>query len=222
MRPISGLVALEKECAIRRRDLVTGLANERDARVGQPASLLLDFLALVVVERREVVGEIAVAAVAPVELHSVAHEHARGSAFARLLCVDEQHVERRVAVAQLAERALEQRTARRRVVGEHACARHRRERHGGDELRVITPSVAAVRIRPTPVEYVFAIAVRLDIQRQCADQRRAVPRGEEARLPAGFARRATRVVQRGEVFGINEVGAEILPMRGGRTENVES
>ena len=45
-----------------------------------------------------------------------------------------------------------------------SCARHqarpghRRERHRGDELRVVAPAVALVGVGPAPVEHVFAVA----------------------------------------------------------------
>src|SRR5690349_23718246 len=138
MRPISGLVALEKECAIRRRDLVTGLANERDARIGQPAPLLLDLLALVVVERREEIGEVEVTSVAPVKLHAVTDEHARCRPFACLLCVGKQDMQRREAVLQLTERSLEQRATCRWLIANQPRPRHRCERNRGDELWVVT------------------------------------------------------------------------------------
>jgi hypothetical protein len=41
--------------------------------------LLIHLLSLVVIERREKVGEIAVAAILPAELQSVAHQHAAAS-----------------------------------------------------------------------------------------------------------------------------------------------
>ena len=170
MRAVRRLVALEEERPVRRRDLRARLAHERHAGFEQPPSLLLDLLALVVIERGEKIGEVLVVAVAPVELQAVANQHAGSGAFARLVLVGEQHVERGEAVLQFAERALEQCAARRRIVADEARSRHRRERNRSDELRIVATSVAPIRIGPAPVEYVLAVAVRLRVERHRADQ----------------------------------------------------
>ena len=201
VRAIRALVALEEECPVRGADLGADLADERHAGLGEPAPLLPDLLALVVVERRQEIGEIAVAAVAPVELQAVAHQHARRRAFARLRLVDEQHVQRRDSRAAVPPSARSS-SARRvvAIVREQARPGHRRERHRRDELRVVAPAVAPVRVGPAPVEHVFAIAVRLRVQRHRADQ---LSTGRHAvRKRGGQPVRATaqpRVVQRGEI-----------------------
>src|SRR4051812_45699647 len=53
MRVVRSLVALEEEGAVGRRDVGARLANEGHARFVQPPPLLLDLLALVMVERGE-------------------------------------------------------------------------------------------------------------------------------------------------------------------------
>ena len=153
---------------------------------GELAPLLLHLLALVVVERREEVGEVAVAGVVPVELHArggsimPARSHSGGFVVGR-----EQHVQRRVraAVAHAASARVEQR-ARASAASAARAARgpgRRRERDRGEELRVVAAAVAAVGVGPGPVEHVLAVGVRLRVQRQRADQRVAAPRGEVAR-----------------------------------------
>ncbi len=199
VRPVGALVAFEEERAIRGVDVGADLAHERDARLGEAPPLLADLLALFVIEHAEEGGEVAVAAVAPMELQPVAREHAGGGAFARLRLVGEQHMQRRIAVAQLRERVLEQRAARRRVGREQPRSGHRSEGNRGDELRVIAASVTSIGVGPAPIEHVLAVAVCLRVQRERAGKRRLRPRGEEARLPAGLPRRASRLVQRGEI-----------------------
>ena len=91
----------------------------------------------------------------------------------RLRGGDEQQVQRRMAARRPTrrERGRGERPPRRRVVAEQARAGHRRERHGGDELRVVRAAVAAVGVGPAPVEDVLAVRMRLRVERQRADQR---------------------------------------------------
>src|SRR6476646_5052728 len=81
MRAVGALVAFEEEGAIGSTDLFADPAHERDARIDKAAALLANLLALVMVERREEIGEIAIPGIAPVELHAIAHEHPGRSAF---------------------------------------------------------------------------------------------------------------------------------------------
>ena len=103
MRPVLG------------QDRRAGLALEGDARGGELAPLLPDLLASIVIERRQVVVEVAVAGVGPVELHTVADAHAQPGAQVGFGGGDEQQVQRRAAhvaragLAQPPQRVLEQR-----------------------------------------------------------------------------------------------------------------
>ncbi len=95
MRAVRVLVAAEEERPVRGRDVGAALALERDAGLGEPPPLLLHLLALVVRERRQEVGEVAVARIVPVELHALAREHAERLADGHLVVGREQHVQRR-------------------------------------------------------------------------------------------------------------------------------
>src|SRR5262249_48592623 len=147
-----------------RRDLAADDAPERDAGVGDLAALLLHLLALVVIERREVVAEIAVTRIFPPKLDAMADDHPGIGAEAGFLGAGKEDVQRRRArVAAFACRAqerdgvLEQRAARRVVVCEQPGSRCWSEGNGRDELRIVTATVTAEGVGPRPVEHVFAV-----------------------------------------------------------------
>ena len=89
------LVAAKEERPVRGGDLGADLARESDAGFRDPAPLLLHFLALVVIERGEEVGEVAIARILPAELDAVSHHHAGGLAGAGLRFGRKQDVQRR-------------------------------------------------------------------------------------------------------------------------------
>src|SRR5437660_9115113 len=95
MRPIRRCVAVVEECPVAVRDLASDNAPEDDAGVPQPPPLLLHLLALVVVERREIVVEIAITGVLPFELNAVADDHSCASADVRFLRRRTENVQRR-------------------------------------------------------------------------------------------------------------------------------
>ncbi len=103
------------------------------------------------------------------------------------------------------QRRVEERGARRRVAGEQPRSRCRRERNRGHELRIVAAAVAAVGVGPRPVEDVFAVRMRLLVERQGAGQRCAAPRGQEARRPPGAP--ATRSRSRAARSGTRARGA---------------
>ena len=96
---IRAAVAVEEERQVAGADVAADAPLEPDARFAELAPLLPDLLALVVAHRREEIREVAIALVAPVELHAFARDHARGRRLAQLRLVDEEHVQRRIAVA---------------------------------------------------------------------------------------------------------------------------
>ncbi len=125
---VGALVAAMEERPVGRRDLAADLARERDAGRRDAAALLLHFLALVVVERREEVGEVAKARILPAELQAVAHDHAGSVAGARFGFGRKQDVQRRkgrIADAaprlQPIQRRAQQRRAHFVVAGETAA-----------------------------------------------------------------------------------------------------
>ena len=134
------------------------------------------------------IGEVAVAGVGPVELHARARNHAERFALARLVLRQEQDVQRgKLCRAHEVERVREHARGARRAsrasmrgpdTGVNGTAAH--------ELRVVAAAVAAIGLRPAPVEDVFAVAVRLGVQRQRADERAARPRrsGSAASIPS--------------------------------------
>ncbi len=207
-------VAAVEERPVRGGDLGADLARERDAGGGDPAPLLLHLLALVVVERREKIGEVAIARILPAELHAVPDDHARRRACLGLGRGRKQDVQRRerwIAAAwrrlQSRERGPQQRGARRFVGGEEPLARRRGERDRRHQLRVVAAPVPAVRIGPRPVEHVLAVRMRLGVERQRPDERVGAPGGEVARRPARGRRGAAGLVQRAQ----ERVGGERLP-----------
>src|SRR5207302_8958990 len=88
VRAVGTLVATKEQAPISLLDCRAGLANERNACVRDLLSFLADLLALVVCERREEIGEIAVTVVAPVKLHAVATDQASVFAVTGLLVID--------------------------------------------------------------------------------------------------------------------------------------
>src|SRR6185437_390236 len=84
------------------------------------------------------------------------------------------------------------------VVGEHPRSGHRCERDRRDQLGVVAAAVVPVRARPSPVEHVFAVTVRLGVERHRADERGAAPCGEQPRRPAGLRGGAAGLVERRE------------------------
>jgi len=53
---------------------------------------------------------------------------------------------------------------------EQARPGHRSERDGVEQLRVVVEPVAAIRIRPRPVEDVFAVRMVLEVERAGGDE----------------------------------------------------
>ena len=147
-------------------------------------------------KRREKIGEIAISVVAPMKLHTVASDQARGFAFIGFIIADEQYVQRRKAPGlDLRQGGIEHSASRVGVRGQQPGTGYRCKRDRCEELRVITPSVTSIGIGPAPIENIFAVAVHFRIKRHRADQDTIAPRGHETRLPAGLSRRTARLVQ---------------------------
>ncbi len=176
MRAISVDIAAEEECPVRCGDIFARKAVEGYSGFGQPAPLLPDFLALVVIERRQEVGEVAVTGVLPVKLQAGAHHHSCPFAFRSHLRLREKDVQRRQAfLGQKRQRAVEQAPPRFARAGDEPRPGGRRERDRRQQLRIVTPPVPPIRVGPRPVEHVFAVGMRLQIQRHRASQRVAAP-----------------------------------------------
>ena len=94
VRAVRPLIAAEEQAPVARLDRGARLADELDAGVGELLAFLADLLALVVRERREEVGEVAIAGIAPVKLNAVTRDESGGFAFGRLIIVEEEHVQR--------------------------------------------------------------------------------------------------------------------------------
>ncbi len=104
-------------------------------------------------------------------------------------------------LVELAGRVRQRGTARR-IAGQQPCTLHRRERHGGQPLRVVLQPMLRVRIGPRPVEHVFAVRVALHIERHGRGQdclpgvaRGVFPQGQVLGRPAGLGRGAAAGVQ---------------------------
>src|SRR6185437_3761320 len=103
-------VAAVEEVPVGGADVAAGTALERDARCRDATPLLADLLALVVIERGEVVVEVAPAAIRPVELHAGARDHAGARRRRSVGAGGEQDVQRREATdLQNLERARDER-----------------------------------------------------------------------------------------------------------------
>src|SRR5207237_7854891 len=76
MLAIGAPVALHEEIPVGLLRFRTAEATQHDSRFGDAASLLADLLALVVGERGEEILEVAIAGIAPVEMHDGAFEAA--------------------------------------------------------------------------------------------------------------------------------------------------
>src|SRR5215210_1958272 len=176
------------------------------------AALARDLAAALARQRLEVVGERAVAAVAPVELQRVTHREPVFRELAELLLGEEERVRRadRELVAELSRR-VEQGALDRRVDGFADVAAHEelrtrgwRERHGGDELRVVPEPVFPVRPRPLPVEDVLAVAVGLEVEGERAEETPAVPAGQVGRRPPARAADTARALERAQELEVEE------------------
>ena len=90
------------------------------------------------------------------------------------------------------------------------------KRYGAEKLRVVIETVALVRLRPSPVEHVLAIRMRLREKRHRPDQGAGAADKEELRQPAGLRRGAARVDERGEKLMPHEGprAGERVPFRG--------
>ena len=91
---------------------------------------------------------------------------------------------RHTALLRKRHRTLHQRKSRFVIRRQHTRAGARRERHGSQQLRIILTTCPTIRIRPRPVKHVFAIRMRLQIQRHGTDQfLRLVSRKQVTRRP---------------------------------------
>ncbi len=108
-------------------------------------------------------------------------------------------------------RRVEQGTRHRRAadfasVGPHEELRSGRgcERHGGDELRVVREPVLSVRPRPLPVEDVLTVAVRLEVQAECAEGASFVLADEVDRRPPARSADTARALERAQELKVEE------------------
>jgi hypothetical protein len=110
-------------------------------------------------------------------------------------------------VAELARRVEQGATHLRAVgVGPHQELRSGgwRERHGTDELRVITEPVLVVCVRPSPVEDVLAVGVRLEVQGHRAKDTALLLADQIHGRPSGPAPDAARPLQREQELVVEE------------------
>src|SRR6059036_3862938 len=111
MRAVRAFIAAEEQSPVARFDRGTGLANERNAGVGELLAFLANLLALVVGEGGQKIGEIAITAVAPVKLNAVARDQTGAFALGSLLVIEKQNVQRRkTARVHLRQRGIEERS----------------------------------------------------------------------------------------------------------------
>ncbi len=189
-------VAVGEEHPVLLRDLAAAQVAELHAGIAHLASLLADFLALVVAHLAEVIVEAAIAGVEPVELHAVADQHAGILEHVALGLVGEQAVKGgKPAVACIVDGRNQQQPAALVVFRQQARSAHRRERDRGQQLGIVGNAVALVRIGPGPIEYVFPVGVLLHVHRHRRDQVRAQPQGQVLRHPAGAQADALRLLQ---------------------------
>ena len=144
-----------------------------------------------------------IAAIEPMEL-AVAPQDQTALCQRRELCVrGEEHVpggeplDRAHARAPRGSTAARIASALRRRVHQQARPAHRRERHGGKQLRVVLQAVLRIGICPGEIEYELAARVAFAIQRHCAHQPpRGVLRNQVLRRPAGLRRGAAGLLER--------------------------
>ncbi len=190
-------VAAVKERPFRCADFGAGCSTEADPSLVQPTPFLPDFFSLVVIQRREEIGEIAVSGVLPVKLKAVAHQQACRRELRRVVCIREQDMQRREALlGHQRQRAFEQTLPCLFACGQQSRPGGRREGDRREQLWIVALPMAPVRVGPGPVEYVFSVRVRLQIQRHRADQRIALSQQQIARRPPGLRCGASGLVQR--------------------------
>jgi hypothetical protein len=161
--------------------------------------------------------EVAVAGVAPVELHAASLEEAARAQRLRVSRRGEKHVQRREpGIAREAHHGVRELHARLLGRGEQPRARRGSERHCAKELWIVGDAMALVGFGPGPVEYVFAERVRFGVERHRAFEARALPQREVLRLPARTRGGATGGVKRVEErVGYRRIAArQPVPARG--------
>ncbi len=200
---VGGPIAAVEEAPVGLGGRGAGYAAEGDARVVHAAAFGADVLALLLLQCGQEVIEAGEPGIAPVELHSLPQQHAGIAHQSGFVGGGEQHMQRRQpALPCHGQRGFEQRGTARRIAGQQPCTLHRRERHGGQPLRVVLQPMLRVRIGPRPVEHVFAVRVALHIERHGRGQdclpgvaRGVFPQGQVLGRPAGLGRGAAAGVQ---------------------------
>ena len=85
-----------------------------------------------------------------------------------------------------------------RIRGHEAGARHGRERHGAQQLRVVLEAVPGVGVGPGPVEHVFAVGMALEVERSGRCEVAVLLEDEVQRAPSGVLRDAAATFQKRE------------------------
>ena len=160
VRPVGVAVTPVEELPVLALDLGAAQPLKTNACVMHLAPFLFEVLPLLVGEARQEVVEVDVAIVLPVELHRASKEHAARMHELRFLLLGKEHMKRRHALGHVKRLADEQR-AIGIVSCEHSRAGHWGERDRPQQLWVVLQSVARIGVGPRPVEYVFAIGMRL-------------------------------------------------------------
>ena len=141
------------------------------------------------------------------ELDGVPEHQAGFGAGGDVLVGREQQVQRReLLFLAPCDQRLHQQGAAVGVACEQACARHRREGHRDDRLRVVGQPVLFIGIGPCPVEHVLAVGMRLDVERAGGRQLPAAPQRDEARRPAAAGRSAAALMHGAQVGVAHEGG----------------
>ncbi|MCY1222830.1 hypothetical protein D9M72_349350 [compost metagenome] len=202
-------------------DLAAAQVAEADAGLRHLAPLGADVLALLLRQRGQEVVETGVrltealaatfAAIGPVELHAVPHQHAGLLHQPGFGLVGEEDMQRRhAAFRRQRQHHLQQQPARLRIFSEQPRAAHWRERDRRQPFGVVLDAMPGIGIGPGPVEHVLAIRMRLGIERHRRGQPVAGPQRQEARMPAGLGACAAAgmqgmqegVAQEGRGFGL--------------------
>src|SRR5712692_5720849 len=203
MRAVGAVVAASEEGPVFLANLSPDQPPQAHARFLNLAPLLADFLALGGSKLGQELLETRVATVLPVELDRAAQHHSRRFHLARLGLGGEQHVQRR-RLAREPNRGANQERARGRVACKQAGSRDRRKRDRAEQLGVVNESVAVIGVGPSPIENVFPVGMRLEVQGHRADQRCALPQGEMVRRPSGAFAGASRLVESVKKFMAQE------------------
>ncbi len=168
-------------------DLCAMQGHKGQARLCHLAAFLFDFFAFLLLELCQKRVEIAPSLVLPMKLNAIAAHQALLLGDFHVVGAAQQHMQGRgPSVTNHLQGRRQQAFAPNWSSRQQTTAWYRGEWHRDHGLGVIVQPMALIRLRPGPIEHVFAVRVVFQVNGTCGHQNALLTQGQQVQHPSGL------------------------------------